>query len=90
LAFNARNPLASTSPRAEFCSSWLTTSAGGTLVRETASASSSSLGGAMRAVFRLTKRSMMSASARMEQATRGQMGQPAACMIESKSLSPRV
>jgi hypothetical protein len=31
------------------------------------------------------KRSMTSASARMEQATRGQIGQPAACMIESKS-----
>jgi hypothetical protein len=41
-------------------------------------------------VFRLMKRSMMSASARMEQAIRGQMGQPAACMMESNSVSARM
>ena len=44
----------------------------------------SELGGATFTVFRLRKRSTMSASARMEQAISGQMGQPAACMIESK------
>src|SRR5689334_21565986 len=81
---SARNPLASTSPSAEFCSSFLTTSALGTLARDTASASSSSLGGATLAVFRLMKRSITRASARMEQATKGQIGQPAACMIENK------
>jgi hypothetical protein len=36
------------------------------------------------AVLRLMKRSMTSAKARMEHATRGQMGQPAACMMENK------
>src|SRR4051812_24850985 len=82
--FRARKPLASTSPRAEFCSSWVTTSGVGTDTRDTASASSSSRGGAILAFLRLRKRSKMSARARMEQATRGQIGQPAACMIENK------
>src|SRR3569833_7057 len=81
---SARKPLASTSPSAEFCSSCLTTSGVGTELRETASASSSNCGGATLLVLRLMKRAMMSASARMEQATSGQIGQPAACMIESK------
>src|SRR3569832_777022 len=81
---SARKPLASTSPSAEFCSSCFTTSGTGTELRDTARASSSSRGGAILLVLRLMKRSMTSASARMEQATRGQIGQPAACMIESK------
>ena len=84
LVLRARKPLASTSPRAEFCSSWLTTSGPGMVMRHTPSTSSSNLGGATRDVLRLIKRSMTSANARMEQATRGQMGQPAACMIENK------
>jgi hypothetical protein len=41
------------------------------------------LGGAILDVFRLKNRSMTMASAKMEQATSGQMGQPAACMIEN-------
>ena len=36
------------------------------------------------AVMRLIKRSMTSAKARIELATSGQIGQPAACMIENK------
>ena len=81
---SARKPLASTSPSAELLLSWVTTSGAGTDDRETASASSSSFGGATLAVLRLMKRSITRASARMEQATNGQIGQPAACMIESK------
>lgn len=50
-------------------------------------ASSNNFGGAMRAVLRAMKRSMMSATARIEQAIRGQIGQPAACMMVSKCLS---
>jgi len=50
-------------------------------------ASSSKWGGSIRAVLRLVKRSMTSASATMEQASKGQMGQPAATMIENKEFS---
>src|SRR5512140_2867001 len=81
---SARRPLASTSPSAEFSSSWRTTSGVGTDVRDTARASSRSLGGATLVAVRLMKRSITRASARMEQTTKGQIGQPAACMIESK------
>jgi hypothetical protein len=85
LLLRVRKPLASTSPSAEFCSSWVTTSGVGTEVRETRTAPLPAAAvGAILAVFRLIKRSMMSASATMEEATKGQMGQPAACMIESK------
>src|SRR5205085_9477672 len=56
--------------------------------RETASASSSRRGGTTLPDLRLTKRSMMRARARMEQASRGQIGQPAACMIENKRGPP--
>src|SRR6476620_10431214 len=88
LLFMARKPLASTSPSAEFCSSCETTSGPGTPDLDTASASSSSFGGATREFLRLRKRSMTRAKARMEQATSGQIGQPAACMIENKRDSP--
>jgi hypothetical protein len=57
---------------------------------DTVMASSSNLGGAMRAVFKETKRSQIKARARTEQAMRGQMGQPAACMMDSNSLSARM
>jgi exodeoxyribonuclease VII large subunit len=46
-------------------------------------ASSNRLGGAIFAAFKAIKRSMMSANPMTEQAIKGQMGQPAACMIES-------
>ncbi|WP_426146293.1 hypothetical protein [Polaromonas sp. DSR2-3-2] len=36
-------------------------------------------------VFKLENRSMTSASATMEHASKGQMGQPAACMIENNA-----
>src|SRR5665647_777108 len=84
LLLRARKPLASTSPKAEFCSNCVTTSGVGTEVRETLSTSSSNFGGATLAVLRLTKRSMTSAKARIEQATSGQIGQPAACMMGNK------
>ena len=48
-------------------------------------ASPSSLGGAIFMVLRLENRSMTSASAMMEHASSGQMGQPAACMIENNA-----
>ena len=54
-------------------------------MRETMIASPSSLGGATFGIFRLEKRSMISATAMMEQASSGQIGQPAACMIESNA-----
>lgn len=41
----------------------------------------------MRLDLRLRNRSMMRATANMEQIIRGQMGHPAACIIESKELS---
>ena len=66
----------------------ITTSGGGSAWRDTASASSSNCGGTTRRVRRLRKRSMISARAAMEQAIRGQMGHPAACMIENKVTSP--
>ncbi|MCY1559740.1 hypothetical protein D9M68_968050 [compost metagenome] len=82
---SARKPLASTSPSAEFCSSWLTTSAPGTPLRDTMMASSSSFGGAILTALRLMNRSMTRAMPRTEQMMRGQIGQPAACMMENKS-----
>src|ERR1700752_3184552 len=51
-------------------------------------ASSSSLGGRILEVFRLVNRSMTSASPTTEQASSGQIGQPAATMIENKKKSP--
>ncbi|WP_300661856.1 hypothetical protein [Hydrogenophaga sp.] len=48
-------------------------------------ASSSSFGGMIFAVLRLTNRSMTSANPMTEQRINGQMGHPAACMMESKS-----
>ena len=50
-------------------------------------ASSSNFGGATLEVLRLIKRSMTSAMARMEQAISGQIGQPAACMMENNGWS---
>jgi hypothetical protein len=42
------------------------------------------LGGATRGIRKLTNRSITSASATTEQMSSGQIGQPAACMIENK------
>ena len=50
-----RRPLASTSPKAEFCSSWATTSGAGMVLRVTPSTSSSNLGGATLLGLRLMK-----------------------------------
>ena len=58
-------------------------SAAGKLARVTEITSSSRRGGATRAMRRLDKRSNTSASAAIEHRSRGQMGQPAACMIEN-------
>src|SRR5688572_2620853 len=84
LALSARKPAASTSPSEELRSSLDTTSGAGTALRDTLMASSSSLGGITRAVLREVKRSMTSASASTEHKSRGQIGQPAATMIENK------
>ncbi|MES2943798.1 MAG: hypothetical protein V4772_13095 [Pseudomonadota bacterium] len=54
-------------------------------MRDTVIASSINFGGAIFWVFRLLKRSITSAKARTEQAISGQMGQPAACMIENNA-----
>ena len=82
--FSARKPLASTSPNAELRSSCATMSVEGMPLRETVITSSSRRAGATLLLFRLRNRSITRASASTEQATSGQIGQPAACMIESK------
>src|SRR5688572_24635994 len=82
-AITARRPRASTAPSTEFCSSLLTTSAPGRLARVTEMTSSTSVGGATFGPRRLENRSMISAIAAMEQRSSGQIGQPAACMIEN-------
>jgi hypothetical protein len=61
----------------------LTTSADGSRARVTDTTSSSNCGGATFDVRRLDKRSMISVSAATEQKIKGQIGQPAACMIEN-------
>jgi len=86
LLLMARQPAASTWPRAECCSSWFTVSGVGTESRETPMASSTRLLPSTRLVLSLMKRSMMKASARMEHRMSGQMGQPAACMMEIKGF----
>ncbi len=83
-ATTARMPCANTLPSTEFADSLLTTSAVGRLVRVSATTSSTSLGGATRCTLRLRKRSMMSARPTTEHNNNGQIGQPAAWMIESK------
>ena len=55
---------------------------------ETVIASSINVEGTIFAARKLTKRSRISARAIKEHATKGQIGQPAACMIEIKALSP--
>jgi hypothetical protein len=50
-------------------------------------ASSSNLGGKTREVFKLVNLSMTSANPITEQASRGQIGQPAATMMENKNSS---
>ena len=52
--------------------------------------SSSSLGGATLTARKLVTRSMTKASATMEHKMSGQIGQPAACMIENKGFLPGV
>jgi hypothetical protein len=54
--------------------------------RETVMVSSSNFGGNTFTVLRLVKRSITSASAMTEQASNGQMGQPAATMMENKKI----
>ena len=89
-AITARSPIASTMPRTEFSASLLTTSGPGRLARVTDMTSSSSRGGTMRAARRLERRSRISVTAAMEQTRSGQIGHPAACMIESnRALSTR-
>ena len=56
----------------------------GTARRETNMASPTSLGGATCSMRRLKNRSITTAKANTEHASSGQMGQPAACMIENK------
>src|ERR1043165_8765262 len=82
----ARMPRASTVPSTEFCSSLLTTSALGKLARVTEITSSTNVGGATFGVRRLLRRSMTSAIAAMEHRSKGQIGQPAACMIENNPV----
>jgi flagellar hook-basal body complex protein FliE len=60
---------------------------GGAEVRDTSKTSSNNFGGAISATLRLMKRSMTKAKAKMEQAIRGQIGHPAACMMDNKRIS---
>jgi len=85
-AITARSPLASTVPSTELSASLLTTSAAGRWARVTEITSSSSLAGATRCVRRLDSRSITRVSAMTEHRSKGQIGQPAACMIESKRV----
>ena len=80
-----RSPVANTPPSSELAASLLTTSLPGRLLRVRVNTSSSRLAGAMRLERRLSRRSMMMVSAAIEHTISGQIGQPAACMIESKS-----
>jgi hypothetical protein len=82
-ATTPRTPDASTWPSIELAASLFTTSGPGRLARVMDNTSSSRRGGATRTTRRLESRSMIRASATMEQAISGQIGQPAACMIES-------
>ena len=82
------NP-ASTAPSTELSASLLTTSAAGRWARVTEITSSSNRGGATRCVRRLDIRSITSVSATTEHRSSGQMGQPAACMIDSKEVLQR-
>lgn len=59
-------------------------------VRDTVMASSINFAGATLRVLKLLKRSMISAKAKVEQATRGHIGQPAACMIENNRALSKV
>ena len=86
-AMTLRSPVAKTPPSSELAASLLTTSLPGRLLRVTPSTSSSRLAGAIWLERRLTSLSMMIVSAAMEHRISGQMGQPAACMIESKTSS---
>jgi hypothetical protein len=52
-------------------------------LRDTIMASSSNFGGIILAVLRVKNRSMINAIPSTEQMIRGQIGQPAACMIEN-------
>ena len=85
--FKALSPLASTSPRAEFLSNCETMSGPGILVLVKRRTSASTFLGTILSGFKLTKRSITIASAMMELAIKGQIGQPAACMIDSKGFS---
>ena len=85
----ALRPLAKTSPRALFWANWAITCSLGTPWRETEMASCSRFSGAILLALSEIKRSTMSAKAKIEQAIRGQMGQPAAWMMVSNVFSPR-
>ncbi|MEI2676841.1 MAG: hypothetical protein V9G29_02670 [Burkholderiaceae bacterium] len=73
-------------PSTEFSASLLTTSADGRLARVTDTTSSSRRGGATFVCRRLESRSMTRVSATTEQKIKGQIGHPAACMIENTSV----
>jgi len=81
-----RMPAASTEPSTELSASLRSTSSDGRPLRVRPSTSSSSLGGATLTSRRLARRSMISASAAMEHRIKGQIGHPAACMIENKEI----
>jgi hypothetical protein len=82
----ARTPLASTVPSTELSASLLTTSAEGRLARVTETTSSSRRGGVTFDDRRLTSLSKIKASAATEHKINGQIGHPAACMIEITSV----
>ena len=66
-----RRPLAKISPNKEFCSNCFKISPEGTALRETAMASSTSLGGTIFSTRKAMKRSMMKATAKMEHTIMG-------------------
>jgi hypothetical protein len=80
-------PLAKTFPKAECSRNWAVTSALGNDFCDAVMACSRRPSGAINCLRKLKKRSMTRAKATTEQASKGHIGQPAACMIASNENS---
>jgi hypothetical protein len=78
-------PLAKTLPKAEWSRNWVVTSALGRDFCDAVMACSNKPSGAINCLRKLNKRSITSAKATTEQASKGHIGQPAACMIDSNA-----
>jgi hypothetical protein len=88
--FMACKPEAKMRPKTEWSCSWCMASSEGKLSREAWIACSSKPSGATKWLRRLIMRSMTKAKATTEQIKRGQIGQPAACMMVNKANTPEI